>query len=277
MKYILKLLLFASFLHNYVCISQISTPFSYVIEKKKPAILPILSFDNSNKKYKHLGTGFTVSLDSTGLCLIIVTCEHVVTVKDSLTNKTIRPVEKIFANMNLIDGSIISVPLKVKFLDEKNDFALLEIKFDSSYKNYHLKINSIPLSHLDTSNNLREGETLLYIGYPMSLGVGKKSYPISRSGFISQNIEDSSKFLMDGFSQGGYSGSPVFRIKENATKGEWVFKNVGMLQAYPSESAIIKSKEKNDLKVIINPGFTIVGKLNAMVKTLSKMKCIYGN
>lgn len=254
--------------------AQSSIPFSEIIENRKPSIIPILGFDSSyGNKYRHLGTGFIVTLDTSQRCFAIITCEHVVMIKDSNKNKTIRPVQKLFANLTLMNDSVILVPIELKVSEEKNDFAMLGMKSDLLSKKYHLKITTMLISSFDTSNNIKEGETLLYIGYPMSFGVGKKSYPISRSGFVSQNIPDSSKFLMDGFVQGGYSGSPVFRIKEIPEKHSWVYKIVGIIQAYPTENAIIKSKDKNNFKVIINPGFTIVGKLNSLARNLYRMRC----
>jgi hypothetical protein len=275
----IRLMLFLSLFNIFDSFSQISVPFPEIIEMKKSISIPIIGYDRDYKGYRHLGTGFIIDLensDTTKQCYSIVTCEHVINVKDSVTRKTIRTIDKLFANLNLDDGSIITVPLTVMNYSVRYDLAVLEINWDSlnrTTQKLNFKLSVVGINSIDTTNEIREGETLLYIGYPLSLGVGKKSHPISRQGFVAQNIKDSSKFLMDGFVQGGYSGSPVYRIFERKGEKKWVFKVVGIVQAYPNESKKIKSKESQEMSVVLNPGFTIVGKLNTLVRLLKLIQC----
>ncbi|MEQ1796704.1 MAG: serine protease [Lacibacter sp.] len=260
-----------------ISFAQVSTPYADVIQKKKKISIPIIGKDRTfNNQFRHMGTSFIVQMEDTN-CIVFITCEHVVAIKDSITQKTIRTVEKIFANLNLTNDSILTLPLDVIYRDEINDFAILQLKDLNDLKltkKYNLSLNMLHIKELDEATDLREGETLLYIGYPMSFGVGKKNYPISRSGFVSQNIEDSSKFLMDGFVQGGYSGSPVYRIKENPSKMEWKFKVVGIVQAYPNEYLYVRPNNSEKIKITTNPGFTIVGKMKPIIEKLKKAECI---
>lgn len=239
-----------------------------IIEKSKKSIIPLIGLDSSwSNQFRHLGTGILIGDRKIGKEYIL-TCEHVISVKDSITGKTIRSISNLYVNFNLHNDSIITVPLKLAYSDENNDFALLEYSLigvpvpkDPLHK---IALSIIPFDNFDNTQDLKEGEPLLYIGYPMSFGVGLKSYPVSRKGIVAQNIKDSSTFLMDGFVQGGNSGSPVFRIKEG------VYKFSGIAQAYPNEVGEIKYKKTRDQDrvAIVNPGFTIVKKIDIISNVL---------
>ena len=241
-----------------------------IIEKSKKSIVPIIGADNKcSNRFRHIGTGVLIGdrkLDKE----FILTCEHVVSIKDSITGKSNRTISNLFANFNLQNDSIITIPLKLVYSDESNDFALLEYSFSTMAvpkdSLHRIKLLIFPFDNFDNTDDLKEGEPLLYTGYPMSLGVGLKNFPISRRGIVAQNIKDSSIFLMDGFVQGGNSGSPVFRIKQG------VYKLSGIAQAYPNEIAEIRFKElkEEDRIALVNPGFTIVRKINVISEVLIK-------
>jgi S1-C subfamily serine protease len=235
-----------------------------IIEKSKKSIIPIIGSDTQwSNKFRHLGTGIVIGDKKLGKEYIL-TCEHVISVKDSITGKTIRSVKDLYVNFNLLNDSIIRVPLRLAYSDENNDFALLEYSFSGMpHPKDSLHITNlmiIPFENFDNAQDLKEGEPLLYIGYPMSFGVELKNYPVSRRGIIAQNIKEYSTFLMDGFVQGGNSGSPVFRIKQ----GEYLL--AGIAQAYPSEfgEIIYKKSKETDRFTIVNPGFTIVKKIDVI-------------
>ncbi|HNR17144.1 MAG TPA: serine protease [Chitinophagaceae bacterium] len=239
-----------------------------IIEKSKKSIVPIIGSDTKwSNQYRHLGTGILIGDRKLGKEYLL-TCEHVIAIKDSTTGKTVRSVKTLYVNFNLYNDSIITVPLKLVYSDESNDFALLEYSFaglptpkDSLHR---INLLIMPFDNFDNTQDLKEGEPLLYIGYPMSFGVGLKSYPVSRRGIVAQNIKESSTFLIDGFVQGGNSGSPVFRIKQS------VYKFSGIAQAYPNEFGEIKYKnlKEPDRVAIVNPGFTIVKKIDVISAVL---------
>lgn len=267
-----KIFLLTSFVFSILVVTaQNSIPFSEIIKARKKSSIPIIGSDTTSKnRLKHRGTGFFVNYSNN--CVVLITAEHVVVIKDSLTNKTIRPLQNLYANVNLANDSTILVPLDLIYRDEVSDFAILQLKQPVNFdiKKGRINLEAISFSQLDEATDLKEGELLLYIGYPMSLGVGTKSYPVSRQGFVSQNVIESNKFLMDGFVQGGYSGSPVYRIKTNPQNSTWTFKVVGIIQAYPNDyTQTLNSKEK----IVINPGFTIVGKLKEVIKTIADANC----
>lgn len=246
-----------------------------IITKCKKSIIPVIGSDSSWKNtVRHLGTGIIMGDKNLGKEYIL-TCEHVISVKDS-KNKTIKQVDRLFANFNLEDGSTVKIDLKPVYTDEKNDFAILEFTLEN-HKNVIKPNNKIELliwefGDFDDSDNIREGESILYLGYPMSFGVGSQNYPVSRSGIIAQNIDSSSTFLIDGFVQGGNSGSPVFRLLNDN------YKLCGIAQAYPNEFAPISFKKNKEMDrvAIINPGFTIVRKINIISEVL-KNQFGFGN
>lgn len=256
-----KIFLLASFVFFILlATAQNSIPFSEIIKARKKSSIPIIGSDSALKnRLKHRGTGFFVNYSNN--CVVLITAEHVVVIKDSLTNKTIRPLQNIYANVNLSNDSTVLVPLDLIYRDEALDFAILQLKQPVGFdiKKGIINLEAINFSQLDEAADLKEGELLLYIGYP-----------ISRQGFVSQNVIESNKFLMDGFVQGGYSGSPVYRIKTNPQNSTWTFKVVGIIQAYPNDyTQTINSKEK----IVINPGFTIVGKLKEVIKIMADANC----
>lgn len=238
-----------------------------IIAKCKKSIIPVIGSDtNWKNNERHLGTGIVIGDKVLGKEYIL-TCEHVISIKGQ-QNKTLKQVDKLYANFNLKDGSTIKIPLTPIYTDEKNDFALLEFAFEN-YRNIIKPNNEVELliwefGNFDNSDSIKEGESILYLGYPMSFGVGIQNYPVSRSGMIAQNIANSSTFLIDGFVQGGNSGSPVFRLLKNS------YKLCGIAQAYPKEIASVnfQNNKERDRFAIVNPGFTIVRKINIISEVL---------
>ena len=123
--------------------------------------------------------------------------------------------------------------------------------------------------------NLREGESVLYIGYPMSMGIDShNNFPLSRVGIISQIRPGSQAFIIDGFAQHGHSGSPVFRIKSDFEKDSWEVALAGIATSYPREYGTIFEevvyKKKSGHITIMNPGFTYVLSMNSIIPILDK-------
>jgi hypothetical protein len=268
----ISLLLKRIFLITVSCL-LIKTAFSQdfslpeIIAKSKKSIIPIFGIDVSwPNGHRHLGTGIVIG-DRLLKKEYILTCEHVTSIKDP-TGKTLKRVSNLFANFNLYNDSIITVPLKIVYSDEDNDFALLEYSFsgfpipkDSLHR---INLMIFAFDNFDSTEDLKEGDPLLYTGYPMSFGTGFRNFPVSRKGIVAQNIKNSSTFLMDGFVQGGNSGSPVFRIK----KGE--YRLAGIAQSYPNEigEIVYQRLKEEDRFTIVNPGFTNVKKIDIVSEIL---------
>jgi len=116
----------------------------------------------------------------------------------------------------------------------------------------------------ESENTIREGETVLYSGYPLMLGRGHINFPLTRTGIISQVIPGQSKFLIDAFVQPGYSGSPVFLIRSipNVMPTQWDVKFIGIASSYPAHIIPVLRKVQYlkipNVGVAENPGFAEV-------------------
>jgi len=61
-------------------------------------------------------------------------------------------------------------------------------------------------------SDLKLGDDIYFVGFPFGIGaIGKNVEPLVRSGIISWLSKDSPNFLLDAFSYGGNSGSPIFK------------------------------------------------------------------
>lgn len=198
----------------------------------------------------------------------ILTCDHVLQINDS-SGKVIKYADSLFGTFNLTNDSSVTVSLKYAYQDSISDFALLE--YSSLPLGLSGKIESLhfPFYFLEHTDDLKEGETVFYSGFPMTLGVGIKSYPVSRVGMISQMVKKYSYIIIDGFVQGGYSGSPVLSIRY-INKG-WRLGFIGIIRAYPNDYAkIISSKDKKSENrlAVVNSGFTYVIKIDKVIDVL---------
>jgi hypothetical protein len=121
--------------------------------------------------------------------------------------------------------------------------------------------------------DLREGDPVLYSGFPLGEGIGGRSYPLSRTGMVSQVVPGERWFLIDGFVQEGHSGSPVFvpSLDDNI----WHLNLVGIARAYPGEFRKICRKvgfvPSDTLFASLNPGFTYVAPLDSLFPFLAQM------
>jgi hypothetical protein len=109
------------------------------------------------------------------------------------------------------------------------------------------------------------------------MGVGRKNYPLSRTGIISQLVPGQNSFLIDGFIQHGHSGSPVFLIRREGTSRDTiVFARylIGITRGYPKEYGDIveyTQYRKNPAKAtILNPGFSVVTSMDCIIPILIK-------
>ncbi len=254
------------------------------IQSPNPRPIPIIDFINSQKKTvvpiilkdrflsnKEIfsGTGSLIT-DSAHLKLYILTCEHVIRIKDSL-GRFLKYSDNIYAILNLSNDSSVKIRLVPVYHDSINDFSLLEISsLPTIPSKYKWETYPIPFSFLSKTENLKEGETIFYCGYPMAFGVGKKNHPVSRVGIISQIVQEYYYILIDGFVQGGYSGSPVYSIRR-VNNNSWEIDMIGIIQAYPTYyENIISSKSglKEERLAVINSGFTYVIKLDIVINIL---------
>lgn len=239
------------------------------ISSAKRSAVPVIAYDSISPD-STLSTG-TAVVYCYGDLACAITCEHVVAKKDS-SEKTIGYLSNIYISLNLTNDSSKIVRTKLIYADAKNDFAILSFSDYLKYSSLPIYLRCYTPSNTLTKDKLKEGESVLYVGYPFSWGIGSKNYPISRTGIISQLVKEYNYFLLDGFVQGGYSGSPVFAIVPEKSGVSLYL--VGITSAFPKEFSEIykkvKYKKDENSMALINPGFTIVRPMDEILKQLYK-------
>ena len=189
-----------------------------------------------NKFYSH-GTGFLLYNYENPKNYIIVTCAHLIKNRkeifvrmniDSTINEILKEkkVNSIFSDKNdwiVIQNNIIfriylkSNP-KTFVINDSLDIGafllnipILTIQNDTTQKVIKFaKKLGIPKSGIKFRDKLSLGDEVYFIGFPFGIGASNIISPLVRSGSIAWLSDNSSEFLLDSFSFGGNSGSPVF-------------------------------------------------------------------
>jgi len=254
-------------------------PYPELIEVIKPSVVGIEAHDDTlitlpngnKKKYQSYGSGVLIASDSVNVYAL--TNEHVIAIKDT-SEKTIRYAKEIIVSINVKGMGAFPCKGEIFKVEEKLDLVVLRFYFPSIIKG---KLMATAIGHniWEDEKNLKEGEIILYSGYPLKMVRGKINSPLTRTGIISQLIPSSQTFLIDAFVQPGYSGSPVFLIRntKNVQPIQWSYKFIGICTAYPySKKPVyrkVKLSEIPDVYVRENPGFSIVIGVSA-IKQLIK-------
>ncbi|MCJ7553941.1 MAG: serine protease [Ignavibacteriaceae bacterium] len=166
---------------------------------------------------------------------IIATCEHLTrgkefyVVVDADTNflKIMANIHKSYLIINETTWEIDGNQLKTKITlikdstyvthpDTSLDIAAFPIDL-SSYVRLHdsTKILCTETTFVGTRNignkkMIRLGEDVYFVGFPFGIGTQFTLEPLVRSGIVSWVSEKSKVYLLDAFSYGGNSGSPIF-------------------------------------------------------------------
>ena len=142
-------------------------------------------------------------------------------------------------------------------------------------------VRQLDYSRLKSFDSLEVGEDVYFFGYPLGiLGLkGKGDFPILRSGVVSyksfeltligESIIDSAMFLIDGFSFGGNSGSPVLTRVGN-TKAMLV----GIIKGHVPDfqTKILKGEHPDTITFEQNAGLAIVISADRIKETLEQFK-----
>jgi len=165
---------------------------------------------------------------------IVVTCAHLVKNKKELSvrvkpDSTFLEIFKtsgqnnVFFDNALVIGNTIRLIADLSkeniIINEELDIAAFRLKkppvfqrADTSGTQISLsKLRWIPESRIDYKKDLSLGDEVYFIGFPLGYGATESVEPIVRSGSIAWLPEKESFFLLDAFSYGGNSGSPIFR------------------------------------------------------------------
>jgi len=210
-----------------------------------------------------------VKLDPAGSSAVVLTCAHIFYF-DRSGGHWREPESTATLRLNLDDGSAVRVTGHMAVADTFSDVALLSIDWPTLPANTH--IIGVTQRGWWPSDSLLEGDQVLYIGYPQGLGIGSRSYPLSRTGIVAQLTNDRRSYVIDGFAQGGHSGSPVFVIRYRArTKGNEVDAYLAGIASnfLPVWESIPGQAPPESMRV--NPGFTVVSSLDPILPAIEEV------
>lgn len=117
-------------------------------------------------------------------------------------------------------------------LDDSSDIGVFKFTFPlwAVFENQPLdtiiiaKNVALPISMVADKNEITIGQEVYFIGFPFGYGTDYKLTPIVRSGSIAWRSEDRKIIILDAFSYGGNSGSPIFLKRifgSNPNQAEW--------------------------------------------------------
>jgi S1-C subfamily serine protease len=175
---------------------------------------------NGSPKLTPLGTGFWVSTRTQDL--FFVSNKHVFAGRD-----------QIALRMTQLEGqrsALIGIDLRnrrgqllwIGHPDPLTDIAAIRVDSFFILNNVQPKIVRISRSLFATASQLIEGDDVFFVGFPLGVRTTENSFPLLRSGAISLKPTDDFLvtaagdtlgkhiYLLDAYSTGGSSGSPVF-------------------------------------------------------------------
>jgi hypothetical protein len=180
------------------------------------------------------GTGFAIYNYTSGQA-IIATCEHLLRRSEIYITVNADSMLLAYAKKNHLDTIVIN---KLKWVIDKQKLrakVLLQTKprptyltrtdydagiflidlpsktiLDSGDTLRLSKLQAIPRSQIRMRKDVGLGDEIYFVGFPFEIGTGTKLEPLIRSGSVAWLSDSSEEFLIDAFSFGGNSGSPIF-------------------------------------------------------------------
>lgn len=182
-----------------------------IIEKVKPSIVAIGFTFASNGRMEPsdiVGTGFIISEKG-----YVCTCAHVITGKQGQLRVSVRG-----------DGGYPHAPSEVVLLDKERDIAIIKLPPPSPELTTKLNIKFEPVE-LGDSKGIKEGQEIIFCGFPFGGGVGGGFAPSTTRGIVSalrpKQIGDLTTyhFQLDAMVSEGHSGSPLIDIETGKVIG----------------------------------------------------------
>lgn len=101
-------------------------------------------------------------------------------------------------------------------------------------------MKTLPKSVISDRHEMYPGQEITFIGFPSGIGTktgffgsnmyrDAKANPLFRKGIVSWTSEKAELFLVDGFSYGGNSGSPIFSVPNSESPGKFLGMVIGHL------------------------------------------------
>jgi S1-C subfamily serine protease len=141
--------------------------------------------------------------------------------------------KSLISGVNTNNGKIYMV---IEFVKECSDKDIAVFKYSGDIINASnltpsLKIDqkNIGISQFAQDSEIQKGTTIFTLGYP--LGIGSDTFgnsPVYRNGVVAQGVDGNGFFIIDGISNPGNSGSPVF----NSENGIFI----GMISSYINDT-----------------------------------------
>lgn len=208
---------------------------------------------------------------------IVVTCAHLIKGKNQISVR-VRPDTSFIRLLKetgqkkqvIIDNAIIlgntvrfiaDLRGNNKYIHPNLDIAVFRLQVppvfyytDTSQTQVKMsKLLSIPRSMIEYKKDLKLGDETYFIGFPLGYGATNYVEPIVRSGSISWLPVEDNLFLLDAFSYGGNSGSPIFRKRTLSRPGSisWTdSKMIGMIIGHQSIKLenVLNQPNPNELK-----------------------------
>jgi len=276
-KFLLLLLMLP---FSQICISQIKEFY------KTTSNAAILLYKKKDGHLIPHGTAFLLyNYDSGSDETMLITCGHVtypdtliaaIPAADSLRNAlrgrkqtSIKITSKTGVQTIAFDGNnlLFSIPVnpgincyRHPYLDLATIFCNLTASLMDDQNNIialtNLKI--LPKSYISEKKEMYAGQEITFVGFPSGIGTqdgffgsrlcrDPRTNPLFRKGIISWTSEKDDLFLVDGFSYGGNSGSPVFSVPNAESAG----KLIGMIFGHLNDQVEINSTISDTMDVKI--------------------------
>jgi S1-C subfamily serine protease len=244
-----------------ICVFVLSLMHGEAAYAKEPFILDnlpemIMRFKHSavlilvGPKKRIAGTGFLALHNKNAL--VVITNKHV-----ALSGNP------IFIRVNATDN-VVDYRAKVLNIHDDQDLAIIQVSGVDKDKKWISTDRFIPKEMFGSETDIMEGKEVVYVGFPLGLGVGDKNHPVSRTGLIAQAIPGREKYLVDGVASKGNSGSPVFERKTG--------KLIGMVTSYKPD--FIDSFEGEVLltRIPFNSGLSEIISVEVIKKFMNNSK-----
>jgi hypothetical protein len=187
------------------------------------------------------GTGILMYNYDNPTELIVVTCAHLLKNKNQISVRVkpdssfIKLLKETGQKHLLVENALVinntvrfiaDISGQKSFIHPQLDIAAFRLKIppvfhitDSSRTQIDMsKLLGIPKSGVAYRKELSLGDEVYFVGFPLGYGATEFVEPIVRSGSVAWLPIKDNVFLLDAFSYGGNSGSPIFRKRIVGTK-----------------------------------------------------------
>lgn len=182
---------------------------------------------------------------------------------------------KLTSKVSLITGS-----KQTFIIDDSTDVGIFLIdlytsgQFTKDDTTKIAELTLIPRSQIRFRRDVSLGDELFFVGFPFGIGTSGYIEPIVRSGSVAWLSASSHEFLLDAFSFGGNSGSPIFsKIVLGRKPGELNWDNpyfVGMIVGHIGENV-------QGLLTQPNPNTAKIDRIDIETQNYGLARCVWSD